>query len=255
MVFKISGLRVENGRSQYKEGTKGVAPNQDLYEMEEKKARERRAIIPKRRSANNFFYWQDLNETHKYTDDDMLIITIVGESYTKRSDRKTIVEGYKYIDSLSTDLVAHYEDSEDIILGIHGADDIKLTGIAAVSKLDKNKTFKTIDVVCEKLDSLLSSYKNVIVGGHSIGGYAINHCLTKYDYPYKFVSFGAYAPRPNREWAMNKVRKHLYKTDWLSNNLIKTENNCMVYNETTAINSHGLFMYKNQDRMNRNLLK
>lgn len=218
--------------------------------------------IPKQSAHPEIKPIRNIGDKHKkkeecvvcFNDTDLLVAKIVSASYNKRKDRPREIQELKYVDSLSTDLVAHYENVHIIILGIHGADDLKLTGIAINSFISENRIFPTIEAVCKKLDSLLNVNKEVMVGGHSIGGFAINHCVEKEDYPYKFISYGAYAPRKNRRWSRNRVRKHLYTTDWLSNNLIKEDNNVIVYENKLSPNTHGLFNYLDKDKMNKNLV-
>ena len=186
-----------------------------------------------------------------FNDMDLLVAQIISQSYKK--DRQSEVSGLRYRGDLSTSLVAHYEDDGRIILGIHGADDFALNFLALQRTLMPNITQDILDKVCEKFDSLLNDQRDVIVGGHSIGGHAINTCISRHDYPFKFITYASFTPRRNREWSRNRVRKHLFETDWLANNLIKEDNNCLIY-KTLHPNSHGLFNFLNKDKMNKSLV-
>lgn len=186
-----------------------------------------------------------------FTSTDLLVAKVIREGYKRKENRIKTIKGMMYKNNKSTSLYAHYEDNKRIIVGIHGADDVKLN-ILAIKKFIKIKDDdKIVKRVCRKLDSLLDSNKEIIIGGHSIGGYMINSCLENKDYPFKFISYGSYTPRIKRKWSMNKVRKHLYKTDWLSNKLLERENNVLVY-DSNGINTHGLFNFLDMRQMNKN---
>lgn len=187
-----------------------------------------------------------------YTDMDLFVAQVIEQSY--RTERKEEIGGLIYRKDLSTPLWAHYSNKERVVIGIHGADDIELNILAIRKFIDPSSTSDILNEVCDMLNDLLDDERDIIVAGHSVGGYAINNCLSERDYPYSFISFGSYTPQINPEWSNNKVRKHLYKTDWLANNLLKADNNCLVY-DSKGVNTHGLFLYLNKKKMNKNFVK
>lgn len=186
-----------------------------------------------------------------FTEEDHLLALIIRQSYRKKKDRKPKFKGYTYIDKESKGIYAHYENDTTILLGIHGADDVKFNLFGLKSFLKIGNTDDIKNRVCKKLDKLQMSGKKVIVGGHSIGGFIINHCLGKKDYPFKFISYGSYTPRVNKNWSLNKVRKHIYDTDWLASKLISRPHNVNVYH-SSKLNTHALFNFLDKKQMNKN---
>ncbi|KKL49844.1 hypothetical protein LCGC14_2311420, partial [marine sediment metagenome] len=139
----------------------------------------------------------------------------------------------------------------------HGADTLNLTLKSLLLVIDKNVRLNVIDKLCKKIEKISKSKKNILIAGHSLGGFAINLCIKenpniKGDY----ISYGSYTPRKDKDFAKNKVRKHLYENDFFANNLLSSrkKRNMLIYRNKFLLNSHSLKNFLNFEQMNKDLI-
>ncbi len=197
-----------------------------------------------------------------YTEVDLLMAQMISESYKNPNHRQRDFvyknETFVYHREKSNSLYAHYEGRYNIFVAIHGADDLALNVTALRFALNINAQDDIINQFCDKYEELTKSNKNVILGGHSIGGFAINKCMERSNVKLQAITYGAFHPKLESDWGARKVRKHLYINDWLSNNVL---NHSQQYDTHTyrpsglaLFNGHALGLYLDRDKMNRNMI-
>ena len=197
-----------------------------------------------------------------YGEIDLLMAQMISQAYAKPDARQLIFtyknETFHYRQDKSNGLYAHYEGDVNIFVAIHGADDLALNLTALRFALDINAQDDIINAFCDKYDELAKSNKNVILGGHSIGGFAINKCMERNAVKLQAITYGAFHPKQESDWGARKVRKHLYTNDWLSNNILNHSQQYDTHlyqpNGLAILNGHALGLYLDQDKMNRNMI-
>ena len=197
-----------------------------------------------------------------YGDVDLLMAQMISESYKNPDDRK---KGFTFRDELfiyhrdkSNNLYAHYEGRDNIFVAIHGADDLALNFTALRFSLNINAQDDIINEFCGKYEELTKSHKNVILGGHSIGGFAINKCMERSNVKLQAITYASFHPKLESDWGARRVRKHLYSNDWLANNILNhsQQYDTNVYRPSGLgiFNGHALGLYLNRDKMNSSLI-
>ena len=115
-----------------------------------------------------------------YTKEDKKLAELIEHAYKDVGSRprsfKILGKEHKYMQELSSDLYAHYEDDTTILLGIHGASNFELTLDAVKSFLEPDKELDSIKRFCDKHLELRKSKKEVFMVGHSLGALMIADC-------------------------------------------------------------------------------
>ncbi len=200
----------------------------------------------------------------KYTDVDLLMANIIQQSYQPITKRKNVVN-YQDLYLLqqkdkSNDLWAHYEDGGNILVGIHGVNSVE-SAIIGSKKFINDKAeediFKKLD---KKYKELLKSNKNVIIAGHSLGGFSINKSYEKQDVKLKAIVFASYQPNNNKNWASRyNIRKHLYLNDFIASNVMNDADpiDLHIYVPTTLklkLNGHTINNFLDKKQLNNSIL-
>lgn len=171
----------------------------------------------------------------KLDDVDKFVARVVKQSYRKLNDREPVLMFneniiLKYEKNISNNLYAVYENADNIVVGIHGANSKELTLLSAYMLLGKmefvNMEKKANDML-EFMSKIQKENKQqLIIGGHSLGGYGINRIIgkeNKFD-DINFVLFNAYQPSPKMKVGHLSTKKFVFNSDPISNNIIKDKN-------------------------------
>ena len=202
-----------------------------------------------------------LDNSNKYTRVDQFMANVIKQAYIGKHKRLKKMNfenlNLKYNKRSSSNLWAQYENKNNIVLGIHGADNLKLNLLGIKLLIDMYIDSKILNRICKKIIKISKNKKNVIIAGHSLGGFAINICLKNgHKLTKNLISFGSYTPKIDNSFSNNQVRKHLFMNDIFAKKLLLGDklNNMFVYKNERLINSHSLSNFLRYNMMNNSLI-
>lgn len=191
-------------------------------------------------------------------------------SYQPIQDRPREVEHLEskldYQLEKSTDMYAHYENEETIIVAIHGVNDTNLLVTAVVNGfLTPNQELGEVAVFCQKYTELAKETKKVFLVGHSLGAFSIVQCSRSQSVKLKSFLFSPYVPSSSGKYNFTirnepNFKKILFSNDWIANKIIDGEGqlrDTMIFRpkEVGFLNTHGIINYqKSPNDMNNDLI-
>lgn len=183
------------------------------------------------------------------------IFDVIGFSYDKNRPKTITVNGIdlEYKPNISSELYAHFENENTIILSIHGASDLKLNKLAITQFLNANQEDQDVVNFCKKIDSITNTEKTIFLVAHSLGGWLIYSCNDIHTNPnVKGIIVGGYMPNANSRQAQNATnpnfKKLFFLNDWLSSKHLDIPNikNILVFKPKTIfskLNGHSVANY------------
>lgn len=176
---------------------------------------------------------------------------------------------HNYVKEKSTDLWCWYENNDVILIGIHGADDIRLNILAIQQFINPEKIEPEIEMFCDTHKELSESDKGVFIAAHSLGTWILSSCeLINDNDNISAILFGPYAPvKEGRKidiMASNpRFKKIFYDNDWFAKNLLKNDKlqNTLILTPRTIpqtfLNGHSLvnFTDNNIELLNMDIKK
>jgi len=178
------------------------------------------------------------------------------EAYKETNKRQRIFnilgKDHYYDEDRSNGLYCFYENAEVILIGIHGADDFRLSLLAVEQFISPARNAPEIDKFCKLHTELLQDTRPKIVAAHSLGGWVISECESKLlNNHYEGVLFAPYTPTKSGSIVdfmsqTSKFKKIFYDNDFFANNLLEVRelNNAFILTPSTMpltfINGHAL---------------
>ncbi len=195
------------------------------------------------------------------------VIEIIADSYKSVDSRtqKLTLNGIDldYKKDLSNSLYSHYENDATIILGIHGVNDFKLTGLAVTQIINPDIANEGIQMFCNKIKSIRNNSKQIYLFSHSLGFWLTASCKESLALPFiKGLSISGFAPNSTSPQIKNLgksrvFKKILFETDWLASRILEVQelHNVLIlrpYSAFTRLNGHSTKSYKtNIDQLNK----
>lgn len=202
----------------------------------------------------------------RYDDTLLFLARVIFQSYNSPSSRKSKLTFdntiLTYKPEKSNNLYCHYENDDMILVGIHGADDIRLNITAIGVFLSENILLSAVRDICSKYDELIKEDKPVFIAAHSLGAYSVVECSLRHSKKIKSFLYAPYTPRTfgrvhTEIRQATHFKKILYSNDWLARNMLQGKNplrDTLVFQPSIKnfINTHGISTYlKNPNIVNR----
>jgi hypothetical protein len=154
-----------------------------------------------------------------------------------------------------------YENKDIILVGVHGADDLKLNSIAIGQFLDTERSESEISKFCSIHKELINSPKSVFISAHSLGTWIVSSCeILNPNNKIEGIFFGSYfvnqkSPKSDFMATTSRYKKIFYDNDWFANGLLKMPelNNAIILtpitNPLSFVNGHSISLYDNDISM------
>lgn len=185
------------------------------------------------------------------------IFNVIQFSYDAQRPSTITVDGVSldYKPDISTNLYAHFENDDTIILSIHGAADLK-TGFLAISQFfNPNEEDQDVINFCKKFDEIKDTEKQIFLVAHSLGGWLIYSCPNIFlNRNVRGVIVAGYMPREKtsqgQRAASNQFKKVLFNNDFLSNKTLKIPGlrnliEMKPYSAKSTIDGHRMVIFRN----------
>lgn len=181
----------------------------------------------------------------------------IAEAYKPKNNRKKELElnglVIEYDKEKSTDVYAHYETADAIILFSHGASALEQQVTAIKKFLKPSADDEVVKKFCKKYDELLHAEKQVFIVAHSLSGWMLAECGLRTGKQIPGLAFAPYVPQEdskivNHMRTSKDIQKVLFLNDWFGNNLLQRKNlNNAIVLEPQGVqqkfNSHALFNF------------
>lgn len=207
----------------------------------QRRIRQERLAAKQSKSDSIVYAKSDWSKTG-YNQFDKVLHASVEQAYKKQKLRKDIINGFRYVDGLSTEHIAVFQNlsNKEVIVAIKGTSTKKETLLDLKLMLQTSKTIDRNQLVREKsqFDKIKSSYPNsrIFLTGHSLGGIKVFYILKQMNQHIEGTVFNMYVPITLSAELMDLYKQNTnvkivhVKGDPLSDSILKYRRDVVVLN-------------------------